>query len=620
MGLELEKIDELKKIAKIIRYYIIASTTKAGSGHPTSSLSAVELMATLVFGGFFKYEIDNPDFAGNDRLIFSKGHASPLLYALWAMAGAIPLESLMTLRNFDSNLEGHPTARFKYAEAATGSLGQGLSIGFGMALNSRYLDKIHYNTFVLLGDSEMSEGSQWEAMQLASFYKLDNLIGIIDVNRLGQTGQTIYGRDLESYEKKISSFGWETAVIDGHEIKDIIHAYRRIGQVKEKPLMIIAGTVKGKGVSFVEDKNGWHGKSLSETEFKQALEELGVIDSNVSSIIQKPEKTTSSKKTAPLKIGLTGKIGLPEDKVSTRKAYGIALVNIFEKFPQMVVLDSEVSNSTYAEIFKKAFPQSFFEMFVAEQNMAGAALGLSLRGKIPFISTFAAFFTRAFDQIRMSQYSGSNIKFCGSHAGVSIGPDGASQMGLEDMAMFRTLLNCVVFYPSDGISTMALVEKAAACHGNVYIRTTRMDTPILYKDNDSFDIGGSKTLKESKQDTVTVCAAGITVHEAIGAYEELRNENIYIKILDMYSIKPIDKNTIVNASKKSMAIITVEDHFAEGGLGEAVAAIGQNNCPVHIMAVKKMPKSGSAGQLLDYEDISKDAIVKKVKSIIRGKP
>ena len=605
--------DKLEKISKLIRYFILISTTKAGSGHPSSSLSAVELMSTLFFGGFFKFKINDIKYINNDRLIFSKGHASPLMYSLWAAAGAVSEEELLTLRKFESRLEGHPTPDFPYAEAATGSLGQGLSIGLGMALNAKYIDKLPYYTYVLLGDSEMTEGSQWEAIQIAAYYKLDNLVGIIDVNRLGQRGETIYGWDIKAYEKRISSFGWETITVDGHNIKEIADAYEYALSINGRPTMIIAKTIKGKGVSLLEDKDGWHGKAISEEQMDTALKELGDIDKNMRGEILNPEEVNIPEEG----IEEYNKIPMESGKIATRKVYGNTLVNIFSKYPQIVVLDAEVSNSTFSEIFKKRFPQRFFEMYIAEQNMVGTALGLSLRGKIPFISSFAAFLTRAFDQIRMSQYSKSNIKFVGSHSGVSIGEDGASQMGLEDIAMFRTLLECVVLYPADGISTEKLVEKAATHFGNVYIRTTRMDTPIIYSNEDDFIIGGSKVVKESNNDVVTICAAGVTLHEALKAYEKLKKENILVRVIDVYSIKPIDKDSIRKAQKETKAILTVEDHYAEGGIGEAVKSVASEKSSVYILAVRKIPRSGKPYELLNYEEISYEAIIKKVKEIIR---
>jgi transketolase len=611
---EEEKVEKLRKLAALIRYHILACSTEAGSGHPTSSLSATELMAALLFGGTFKYDLDHPEHPNNDRLIFSKGHASPLFYALWTVAGKVTEEELMTYRRFGSPLEGHPTAAFRYAEAATGSLGQGLSIGVGMALNGKHLDKLPYRTYVLLGDSEMAEGSQWEAIQSAAHYELDNLVGILDVNRLGQRGETMYGHDLGAYERRISSFGWKTILIDGHSFAEVLGAYEEALQNSGRPTMIIAKTIKGKGVSFLEDKNGWHGKPLNKEDFHRALPELGDIDRTVRGQILQPEdlkpQLSESREAA--------KVDYPPDKpVATRMAYGKALNRIFPAFPTIVSLDGEVSNSTGADQFKEAYPHQFFEMYIAEQNMVGAALGLSRRGKIPFVSTFAAFMSRAFDQIRMSQYSDANIKFVGSHAGVSIGQDGPSQMGLEDIAMFRTILDSVVLYPSDAVSTDRLVEEAAKRHGIVYIRTTRMDTPILYDAGEDFIIGGSKVLKRSDRDIATVIAAGITLHEALKAYDELQKEGILICVIDVYSIKPLDETTLREAASATKCIITVEDHYPEGGIGEAVrTALAGVPAAVHVLAVRKLAKSGKPEELLDYEGISHKAIVKRVKELL----
>ncbi|OGW37383.1 MAG: transketolase [Nitrospirae bacterium RBG_13_39_12] len=609
-----KNFEKLEKIARLIRYFILTSTTNAGSGHPTSSLSAADLLTGLLFGGVFRFDINQPGHPNNDRLIFSKGHASPLFYALWAAAGKLSEEDLMTYRNFGSPLEGHPTVVFPYVEAATGSLGQGLSIGLGMALNAKYLDNLPYRTYVLLGDSEMSEGSQWEAIQIAAHYKLNNLIGILDVNRLGQRGETMYGHDLVAYKKRFSSFGWKTILIDGHSFPEILAAYKKSLRTADRPVIIIAKTLKGKGVSFLEDKNGWHGKALKKEELSVALKDLGGVDTSIHGKIRKPKNLRTEKPS----FKNAGEINYPSDKpVATRKAYGNALVRIFPQFPNMAVLDAEVSNSTFAEIFQQTYPERFFEMYIDEQNMVGTALGLCRRGKIPFVSTFAAFFTRAFDQIRMSQYSDANIKFAGSHAGVSIGEDGPSQMGLEDIAMFRTILNSVVLYPSDAISTEKLVEESAKHHGIFYIRTTRKDTPVIYDKDEDFAIGGSKVLRKSNSDIITVIAAGVTLHEALDAYEELKKEGIFIRVIDLYSIKPIDKTAIQEAMGISRAIITVEDHFAEGGLGEAVrSALDNISVPLYSLAVRKIPGSGKPEELLDYEGISKNAIIKKIKEIL----
>jgi transketolase len=610
-------MNDLDSIAKLMRYYSLVMSSEAGSGHPTSSLSAADLMTGLVFGGTFKYDLDDPHHPNNDRLIFSKGHASPLFYSLWAAAGRVSEKEMLEFRKFTSSLEGHPTRDFKYTEAATGSLGQGLSIGVGMALNARYLDKLPYRTYVLLGDSEMAEGSQWEAMEIAAHYQLGNLIGIIDVNRLGQRGETMYGHDLSVYRDRVTAFGWEPIVIDGHYMPQILTAFKQATQAKDKPVMIIAKTLKGKGVSFIEDKNGWHGKPLKKDELARALRELGPIDKTAIGQIPKPENVR------PAECGGSDikPVSYSSDKpVATRHAYGTGLERIYPKYPHMVVLDAEVSNSTYSEIFKARYPERFFEMYIAEQNMMGNALGLSIRGKIPFVSTFAAFLTRAFDQIRMSQYSLANIKICGSHAGVSIGEDGSSQMGLEDIAMFRTLLNSVVLYPSDAVSAEKLVEEMAKHTGIAYIRTTRKETPILYRNDEVFRIGGSKVLRSSKADVAAVVAAGITLHEALRAYEELRQEGLLIQVIDLYSIKPVDVETLIQAARKTGLVITVEDHFAEGGLGEAVTnAVSSTGVPVYTLAVRKMPRSGTPDELLAYEEISHAAIVKEVKDKVKNR-
>ena len=609
------RIDKLTRLAALVRHCILISTTAAGSGHPTSSLSATELMVGLLFGNIFRYDLDHPEHPNNDRLIFSKGHASPLFYSLWMAAGKLEESDLLAYRKFGSFLEGHPTVAFRYCEAATGSLGQGLSIGLGMALNAKYLDRLPYRTYVLLGDSEMAEGSQWEAVQIAAHYGLDNLIGILDVNRLGQRGETLYGHDLSAYEKRIASFGWETILIDGHSYPEILAAYEKSLHVSEKPTMIIAKTIKGKGVSFIENKNGWHGKALKSEECERALKELGEVDKSLRGEIQKPQDLKPIDRAPnPLlkKMDYSG-----EKSVATRKAYGNALVRIFPKFPELVSLDGEVCNSTYSEIFKEAYPERYFEMYIAEQNMVGAALGLSRRGKIPFVSTFAAFMTRAFDQIRMSQYSDGNIKFVGSHAGVSIGQDGPSQMGLEDMAMFRAVLGSTVLYPSDAVSTEKLVEEAAKHPGMTYIRTTREATPLLYREDEEFIIGGSKVLRMSDKDRVTVIGAGVTVHEALKAYEELKKEGIAIRVVDLYSIKPVDEVTLRDAAKVTPWLITVEDHYAEGGMGEAVrSALATLPISVHSLAVRKKPRSGKPEELLDDEEISHKAIIRKAKELL----
>ncbi len=608
------RIEQLAELSRLVRYFILKATTNAGSGHPTSALSAVELMVSLFFGGVLRYDSERPDYPNNDRILFSKGHASPLFYALWAAAGRLTEDDMLSYRKFGSPLEGHPTPALPYVEAATGSLGQGLSIGVGLAMNARFIDRLDYRTYVLLGDSEMAEGSQWEALQIAAHYRLDNLVGILDVNRLGQRGETMYGHDLEAYRRRISAFGWNTITVDGHSLSEILQAYEKATAAGSMPTMIIAKTIKGKGVSFVEDRNGFHGKALSEEDFQKALQELGEVHTLSRGSIGAP----SDSKPAGVQSGPAGQIDYSgKDSAATRNAFGNALNRIYPRFPDIVSLDGEVSNSTRAAYFKEKHPDRFFEMYVAEQNMVGVALGLSCRGKIPFVSSFAAFLSRAFDQVRMSQYSDANIKFVGSHAGVSIGQDGPSQMGLEDLAMFRTILGSVVLYPCDAVSAERLVEEAAAHRGIVYIRTTRMATPIIYDPKETFPIGGCKVLRRGKKDVATVIAAGVTLHEALAAADELKKEGVSIGVIDLYSVKPADGETLRRTAKEGGFLLTVEDHYAEGGIADAVReAVAGERVAVHSLAVRRKPKSGKPRELLDYEGIGKDAIVRTVKELI----
>lgn len=613
--------NKLQDLARLVRYFIIRATTAAGSGHPSSSLSATDLMTTLFFGGFFHTRLKDPDHHLNDRLIFSKGHAAPLLYSLYTAAGAITEEELLTLRKFGSRIEGHPTMQFPWTEAATGSLGQGLSIGMGMAIHAKQ-EGLPYRTFVLVGDSELAEGSNWEAFQLAEYYQLNNLIAIIDVSRLGQRGETMVGHHVKVHEQRLKSFGWKTIMVDGHSIKHICKAYKQALKETKHPVAIIAKTIKGKGVSFIENKEGWHGRALTSDEAEKALQALGTVQNGLrgmvpQSVMDKKEQTLHSEiqaynrhaKPHPVSGYTLGQM------VATRKAYGQALVNIAPDFPQLVALDAETSNSTGAETFKKIYPDRFLEMFIAEQNMVGAALGLSRRGKIPFVSTFAAFLSRAHDQIRMSQYSNSNIKFVGSHAGVSIGEDGASQMALEDIAMFRSMLGSVVLYPSDAQSTDMLVRGAAEHHGNVYIRTTRRDTPVLYGPYEQFPIGGSKVLRSSTADVVTILGAGVTLHEALKAYDLLKAEGVTVRVIDLYSIKPLDVFTLERAARETQALVVVEDHFVEGGIAEAVrSSLSHSTVPLYSLAVRHIPQSGTSDQLLAFESIDATAIVTQVKA------
>ena len=624
--------ETLENLARLVRYFILRATTAAGSGHPSSSLSAADLMTALFFGGILRFDLDHPEHSLNDRVIFSKGHAAPLLYALYAVAGAVSEEELLSLRKFNSPLEGHPMPTFRYTEAATGSLGQGLSVGAGMALHAK-MNQLPCRVYALLGDSEMAEGSVWEAIMWAGHEELDNLIGIIDVNRLGQSGETMAGHDVDAYARRVAAFGWETIIVDGHDIDEILSAYRRAIGTQDKPTMIIAKTLKGKGVSFMENKEGWHGKALSGDECNKAIAELGEINNSLRGTVVAPPTVQfpiSNFQFQNKSQITTPKPGLPApslkflqyqigDMVATRKAYGEVLVTLAQEDTRVVALDAEVKNSTFAELVKKGAPQQFVEMFIAEQNMVGVAVGLAKRGMIPFCSTFAAFFTRAFDQIRMTSYSKANVKFVGSHAGVSIGEDGPSQMGLEDIAMFRTVRDSVVLYPSDAVATAQLVYEAARYSGIVYIRTTRSATPVIYGPEEQFPIGGSKTLRSSARDVCTVVAAGITLYEALAAADTLAQEGITLRIIDCYSLKPLDRAALLKAAHETGKVLTVEDHAPEGGLGEAVAeAISGTGAAFKSLAVRKTPKSGTPAELLGFEEIDRNAIIMQVKKFLRS--
>ena len=622
--------NDLQNITNLLRHDILTSTTAAGSGHPSSSSSAVELMTVLWFDGYLHTDFKDPKYIFNDRIIFSKGHAAPLLYSLYHAAGQISHDELLTLRRFDSVLEGHPTPRFKFIDVATGSLGQGLSAGLGMAMGIKYQmrnEKLEIRNFrepvvwVLLGDSEIAEGQVWEAMELASHYKVNNLVGILDVNRLGQRGETMLGWDLDTYKKRVESFGWNTVVIEnGNSLKDVQVAFEAINRQlttdNRQPTMIIAKTQKGAGIKGIADKDGWHGKPLPKEMLDEALKELGNVDTSTSFSVAKPEKINVILRSETTKDPVEGNEILrfaQNDKVATREAYGEALKAIADN-PYVVVLDAETSNSTFAEKFKKEFPDRFFEMYIAEQNMISVALGMSKVGLIPYSSTFAAFLSRAYDQIRMAQYSEGNVKIAGSHAGVSIGSDGSSQMALEDLAMMRAILNGVVLYPSDAVSTFKLIEEMKKHNGVSYIRLTREKTPVLCKENESFPIGGSKVLRSSDQDKAVVIAAGITLHEALKAYDELKTKGTNIAVIDAYSVKPIDVDTIVKYAKKTGHVIVVEDHYPDGGLGDAVLKVIQKipNIKFAHLAVNKIPRSGTPQELLSWEGIDAAAIMKAI--------
>ncbi len=538
------QVQQWTNLAQQLRVDSIRCSTAAGSGHPTSSMSAADLMAVLLTG-YLHYDFDNPQNPNNDHLIFSKGHASPLLYSLYKAAGALTDEELMTFRKFGSRLEGHPVPVLPWVDVATGSLGQGLPIGVGIALAGKYLDKLPYHIWVLLGDSEMAEGSQWEAFDHASHYKLENLVAILDCNRLGQRGETELGWNTTAYAQRAEAFGWNAIVIDGHNFDEINQAFARAAQPNGSPTVIIARTIKGKGVSFLENKNGWHGKALNKEQEEQALKELKPVRSQTFPV-QKPEKLQPAPEAPKKALELPKYDG--KEGVATRKAYGDALLALGAANPDVVGLDGEVSNSTYAEEFAKAYPDRFFEQYIAEQQMVAAAVGMSVRHKIPFASTFAAFFSRAYDFIRMAAVSRANIRLCGSHAGVSIGEDGPSQMGLEDLSMMRAVFGSTVLYPCDANQTAQLVAQMADHDGIVYLRTTREKTPVIYTPDEEFMVGGSRVVHQSANDEVTIVAAGITLHEALKAYDQLKSQGILARIIDAYSVKPIDEETLMLAA------------------------------------------------------------------------
>ncbi len=607
----------LPDLANLIRYNILTSTTIAGSGHPSSSLSAVELMTELWFNGHLKMDLADPKSLTNDRIIFSKGHAAPLLYSLYAAAGYITRDELNSLRKFTSVIEGHPTPRFDPIEVATGSLGQGLSAGMGMAMGFQKLymgnkGRIPH-VYVVMGDSEIAEGQIWEAARLAAYYGLNNLMGFVDVNRLGQRGPTMDEWDIDTIGTRFASFGWNVVLIDdGNDLKLVQEAFKMAEKQKdERPVVIVAQTKKGAGISLLEDLDNWHGKALPADKLDEALAELGKVDTELTGEVAKPVIKMPKMKKGGKEKGLKFEKG---ELVATREAYGAVIDALAAIDPNVLVMDGETSNSTFAETVKKSNPDQFIEMFIAEQNMVTAAIGFSKLGFEPFISSFAAFFTRAYDQIRMAQYSEANLKIVGSHAGVSIGQDGSSQMALEDLAMMRAILESTVLYPSDAVSTAKLVAEMHNDQGISYLRLTREKTPVLYQLEEEFPIGGSKVLFEGKADHAVVVGAGITVHEAVKAYNALKAKNKNIAVVDAYSIKPLDSKTIARLAKKTGHVIVVEDHYPMGGLGDAVlAAIQGLDVKFTHLAVSKNPRSGTPAELLAYEEIDAAAIVKAVK-------
>ncbi|MEK6843851.1 MAG: transketolase [Nanoarchaeota archaeon] len=599
---------ELQDIANILRRDVLKMTTEAGSGHLSSCLSCAEIMSSLFFNAI-SYDVKNSDNPDNDEFILSKGHAAPILYAALYRAGCIK-QNLSGLRKLQSTLEGHPipSSLLPWIKVATGSLGQGLSVGAGMAMAGK-IQKRNSRVYVLLGDSECSEGSIYEALQLASHYKLNNLTAIIDVNRLGQTGETMLGHDIKKYESRFKEFGWDAINVNGHNIKQILEAFEK-SRKSDKPSVIIAKTFKGKGVKFIEDKNGWHGKALSKKELEKALKlipepkmpevkirlpTLGLL--KVSKEIKKSSLQLTKYKSSEL--------------IATRTAYGNALANLAKSDPGVLALDGEVSNSTFSEKVKEKTPMQFIEAYIAEQNMIGMALGLSKKGFNVFASSFASFLTRAHDQIRMSALSNPNFTLCGSHSGVSIGEDGASQMGLEDIALFRSIPKSIIFYPSDAISTEKLLHLAATTRGLKYIRTTRPKTQLIYNEKESFALGDFKVIKQSKEDKIVLIGSGITLHESLKAHDMLKQKKINSAVIDLYCIKPLDIKKLASFIRQHGGkIVVTEDHYKEGGIGEMLfAELANSDIQIKHLAIKEAPHSGTMEELLDKYKISAKWIV-----------
>jgi transketolase len=606
-----------------LRKWSIIAPAKAGSGHTTSCLSAADIVAVIFFYAmhYDPYNYKNPD---NDRFILSKGHAAPLLYAAWHELGLITDQEMFSYRKIDSNLEGHPTKNFPYAETATGSLGIGLSVGVGQALCAK-LDKRNYRTYVLMGDSESAEGSVWEAVQLATHYKLDNLICFIDVNNLGQSDETMLDYHIERYVNICTAFGWKTFSVDGHDVAALMDVIDKAHHVQKQPIMIIAKTIKGFGIDFAAGLQGFHGKAFVGDQEVKALEQLKNNFPDAAHYTDDYEwKPKLPQKSITAYTGASTIIEIPacdykrDDIIATRKAYGVALAQLGDTCDAIVSLDAEVKNSTYAEIFESLHPERFFQCYVAEQNMVSMGVGFDCRGRIPFISTFSCFFSRAHDQIRMAAIGKAALRLVGSHCGVSIGQDGPSQMGLEDIAIMRCLPNSIVLYPSDAVSTHKLVEQMARyADGISYLRTTRKETLVIYENDEEFPIGGCKILRQSQHDIACVVSAGITLHEALKAYDILAQRNVYVSVIDLYSIKPLDAVTLISVAKASQnKIITVEDHYPEGGIGEAVrSAVGNENITIQSLTVGRLPRSGKPEELLAMEGIDADAIMRMVESL-----
>jgi transketolase len=612
-------VHTLGNLATRLRIHSVESTTSAGSGHPSSCCSAADIVSVLFFSEM-RFDPSDPKRVDADRFILSKGHAAPLLYAAWAEAGAFDRAELLTLRQFGSDLEGHPTPRLPFVDVATGSLGQGICAGIGTALNAKRISS-DYRTYVLMGDGEAAEGSVLEAAAIAQFHRLENLCAIIDINGLGQSRPTMFGRDSGAFAARWRACGWHAIELDGHDIPAVLAAFEEARGVKDRPTVLLARTLKGKGVSIMEGKEGWHGKALSAEQLPAALKELtaqfvdgGSIDGPAPLQPRKPAGVPAREPAPTPVVPPSYKIG---EIVATREAFGTALAKLGDADARVVALDGDVKNSTFSDRFEKAHPERFYENFIAEQVMVGAAMGLAARGAIAFPSTFAAFLTRAADFIRMAAISNLNVKLAGSHCGVSIGEDGPSQMGLEDLAMMRAQPNFTVLYPCDAVSTERLMALAAYHPGPAYIRTSRPKTPVIYGVDETFEVGGCKVLRRSQGDVATVVGAGVTLFEALAAYDELAALGTRIRVIDLYSVQPVDRATLVSSARQTMSrIVTVEDHYAAGGIGDAVSeAVASEGITVHRLAVRKIPRSGKPEEMLDKFGISAKQIVEAVSAL-----
>lgn len=621
-GQKQEEFQALADIANRLRVHSVAATSTCKSGHPTSCSSIAEIMSVLFFHQM-RYKVSAPRDPSSDRFVLSKGHAAPILYAAWAEAGLFPIADLQNLRKLGSDLEGHPTPRLNFIDVGTGSLGQGLAIAAGMAYVGKNFDKANYRVYCLIGDGESAEGSIWESIHFASHYKLDNLCLIVDVNRLGQSDPTSLAHDTATYRKRLEAFGFNAIVVDGHDIEELVKAFHSAATTKDRPTALIAKTFKGKNFPKIEDLDNWHGKPLGD-HTEQVIQHLTSIIKNPGPLQLHPQKPL--KDDAP-EVDLTNiRLSAPPayklgEQVATRAAYGTALVKIAQNNPRVISLDGDMKNSTFSEKLKKYDPSRFIECFIAEQNLVGVAIGAACRDRtVAFVSTFATFLTRAFDQIRMGAISQTNVNFVGSHCGVSIGEDGPSQMGLEDLAMFRAIPGSTIFYPSDAVACERAVELAANTKGVTFIRTNRPNTPVVYSNDHVFQIGKAAILKKSNNDQVLVIGAGVTLHEAITAANDLATKGVHIRVLDPFTIKPIDKEAIIkNAKECGGRIITVEDHYPQGGIGEAVlsAVAEERNIVVKLMAVPKVPRSGPPNALLDYYGINAKHIVSAVQEVMK---